>query len=189
MCATVPSGRCSITSCPCLLSLLQGSHRGLARAPIICGHFSHAGIAPEWIHVPKNSLLSPPQGKIRRPMLWLLGVSCLLPLGVEAYNPTPDICCPLMIKSHLTPGACYLSDSCHSCISCTQEPFVPVTSSSVQCLLPLKFSFPLEHCILDGFGPCGHSLHHAFVVPFVPHSVSGGVACSVRATAANSLWP
>ena len=28
-------------------------------------------------------------------MLWLLGVSCLQPLGVEAYLPTPNVCCPL----------------------------------------------------------------------------------------------
>jgi hypothetical protein len=39
--ATVSSSRCSIASCPCLLSLLQSSHRGLARAPIICSHFPH----------------------------------------------------------------------------------------------------------------------------------------------------
>ncbi len=41
MCATVSSGRCSITACSYLLSLLQSSHRGLARAPIICSHFPH----------------------------------------------------------------------------------------------------------------------------------------------------
>ena len=62
--------------------------------------------------------------------------------------------------------ACCLSDSCHSWIRRTQELFASVTYSSVQCLLPLKFSFPLEHCICDGFRPCGHSLH-AVVLSFV----------------------
>jgi hypothetical protein len=64
----------SIPVSPVALSLLYGSHRELARAPIICSHFPHriehvitcvdrlllaSWMLPELIHEPKNSRLSP----------------------------------------------------------------------------------------------------------------------------------
>ena len=60
------------------LSLLQSSHLGLARAPIMCSHCPHgkehvitclallflaSGTAPDLIHEPRNSLLSPSLSK------------------------------------------------------------------------------------------------------------------------------
>jgi hypothetical protein len=74
MCATVSAGMLSIASFLCCLSLLHSSQPGLARAPIMCSHFPHGNehvitcvarlffaswIAPDVIHNPRNSLLSP----------------------------------------------------------------------------------------------------------------------------------
>ena len=78
MCATV-SGRRESIDAPCVsLSLLQSSHLGLARAPIMCSHCPHgkehvitclallflaSGTAPDLIHEPNSSLLSPSLSK------------------------------------------------------------------------------------------------------------------------------
>ena len=70
-----------------------------------------------------------------------------------------------------------------------QELFAPVTRSSVQCLLPLKFTSPLKHCVSDCFRPRGHTLH-AFVVPSVRPSGCAGVDClrSSGNCRASSAW-
>jgi len=71
--ATVSIGRASVNVMSILLSLLQSSYPGLARAPIMCSHFPHGNeheitclarffascTALELIHEPRHSLLSP----------------------------------------------------------------------------------------------------------------------------------
>ena len=52
-------------------------------------------MAPELIHNPKNSLLSPTLSKNAAVHVVVLGIFCLRPLEVEAYIPTPNVCCPL----------------------------------------------------------------------------------------------
>jgi hypothetical protein len=74
MCATVSFGRTFVVFRFMVLSLLQSSHPGLARAPIMWSHFPHGNehvvtclarlflascAALELIHEPRNSLLSP----------------------------------------------------------------------------------------------------------------------------------
>jgi len=78
MCATVSVGRTSVVFRSIFLSLLQSSHPGLARAPIMCSHFPHGNehvitclarlflascTALELIHEPRNSRPSPSLSK------------------------------------------------------------------------------------------------------------------------------
>ena len=78
MCATVSIGRASVDVMPIPLSLLQSSHPGLARAPMMCSHFQHGNehvitclarlffascTALESIHELRHSLLSPSLSK------------------------------------------------------------------------------------------------------------------------------
>jgi hypothetical protein len=77
MCDTVSVGRTSVAFRSMILSLLQSSHPGLARAPIMCSHFPHGNehvitclarlvlascTALELIHEPSNYRLSPSLG-------------------------------------------------------------------------------------------------------------------------------
>ena len=94
MCATLSSGRCSTAPCPCLLCLLQSSHRWLARAPITCSHFPHGNehvitcvarlFFASWIHSaylswsksPRTPCFLPPCVKLRHRVLGSLGLRC-----------------------------------------------------------------------------------------------------------------
>ena len=153
-------------------------------APIICSHFPHGNehvitcvarlffaswIAPDLIHDPKNSLLSPASVKFGQCCgCWGLPVFSLLELKHTFPPPT------LAVQSHLTPvhATCRIRATPLSVVR--KELFDAVACSSVQHFLPLEFSSPLEHCFPDGFRPRGHSLH-VFVLPCVHHSgCSGG---------------
>jgi hypothetical protein len=74
----VSVGRTSVVFRSMFLALLQSSHPGLARAPIMCSHFPRGNehvitclarlflascTALDLIHEPRNSLLSPSLGK------------------------------------------------------------------------------------------------------------------------------
>jgi hypothetical protein len=91
MCTTVSIGRASVDVVAIPLSLLQSSHPGLGRAPIMCSHFPHGNehviaclarlffascTALELIHEPRHSLLSPSLSKNSAAQ-----VECVLPKG------------------------------------------------------------------------------------------------------------
>ena len=87
MCATVSVGRTSVVFRSMFLALLQSSHPGLARAPIMCSHFPHGNehvipcldslflascTALELIHEPRNSLISPSLSEGKSEEAWWL---------------------------------------------------------------------------------------------------------------------
>ena len=161
MLASVSVGRTSVISRFMVLSLLQSSHPGLARAPIMCNHFTHGNkhvitclarlflascTALELIYDPTNSRLSP----------------------------SP----PTRTVHQVTLSSCArrLPDSVQSNVGGTQEGSIPIVRSSIQCFLPLKFSSSSKHCVSDCFRPCCHMLHS--IVPQRKISLSDLIFCN-----------
>ena len=96
MCATVSIGRVSVDVKPIPLSLLQSSHLGLARAPIMCSHFPHGNehvitclarlffascTALELIHEPRIPCFRLPSVRTQLPRSWLPVSSSFFPLN------------------------------------------------------------------------------------------------------------
>ena len=187
MCATVSSGRCSIASCSCHPSLVQNSHRGLARAPIISSHFPRGKehvitcvarllfaslIAPALIHSPRNSLLSPTLSKNSEAQV--VGAGVFLTSVSWSWNIHSHPKRSLSIHSHLTPV--------HATCRMRATPLSVVRENSLfQLPAPLEFSSPLSIR--------GHSLH-AFVLPCVQHSGCAGGPLSTlwRQLSSLSAW-
>ena len=124
MCATVSVGRTPVAFRSMFLALLQSSHPGLARAPIMCSHFPHGNelvitclarlflascTALELTHEPTNSRLSPSLSKNSAAQVVAAGFTGCYNfkkrfrvkkrfscplLEVVAYNSTPIANCP-----------------------------------------------------------------------------------------------
>jgi hypothetical protein len=56
MCSTVSIRRASVDDMSFLLSLLQSSHPGLARTPILCSHFCDETEPQQGLHAPEQRL-------------------------------------------------------------------------------------------------------------------------------------
>ena len=132
-----------------VLSLLQSSHPGLARAPTMCSHFPHGNehvftclarlflascTAHELIHDPS-------------PVVHFLKLEHTIPPPTRTVH-----------QVILSSCARRLPDSVQSNVGSAHEAF-PVVLGLIQCFLPVKFSSSSHHCILDCFRPCCHMLH------------------------------
>ena len=182
MCASVSVGRTSVVSRFMVLSLLQSSHPGLARALIICSHFPHGNepvitclarllfascTALELIHDPRNSRLSP---SLSRNSAAQVGSRFSLVVHfLKLEHTTPP---PTRTVHQVTLSSCArrLPDSAQSSVGGAHEAF-PVVPGLIQCFLPVKFSSPSNHCISDCFRPCCHMLHCIVVLPLICHSL------------------
>jgi hypothetical protein len=142
MCASVSVGRASVVFRSMFLSLLQSSHPGLARAPIMCSHFPHSNehvitclarlflascTVLELIHEPRNSRLSQSLSKNSAAQV-AAGFPQLSILEVGAFNSTPSAYCPSshfeLLCSQLARFCAQNPDSVHR---------IPILCTEIQC--------------------------------------------------------
>ena len=82
-----------------------------------------------------------------------------------AYSSTPSAYCPAG-RFELP----CLPDSLQTHVSGAHE-VLPVAPGLSQCLLPVEFSSPSNHCISDCFRSCCNMLHSIVISPLIGHSL------------------